>query len=57
MQFIINAYDATDDNAVERRMAARPEHLENIQKVKEKGNVICAGGLNVVIVNNERVGK
>jgi len=45
MQFIINAYDATDDQALERRMAIRPEHLENIKKVKEKGSVICAGGL------------
>lgn len=45
MQFIVYAYDATDDQATERRMAIRPEHLENIKKVKEKGSVICAGGL------------
>ena len=45
MQFIIYAYDATDDKALERRMAVRPDHLENIKKVKEKGSVICAGGL------------
>lgn len=45
MQFIIYAYDATDDKAFERRMAVRPDHLENIKKVEEKGRVICAGGL------------
>lgn len=45
MQFIITAYDATDENALSRRMAARPDHLENIKKVKEKGSVVCAGGL------------
>lgn len=49
MQFIINAYDATDDKALERRMAARPEHLENMSKVKEICKVLCAGGL----LNNE----
>lgn len=45
MQFIINAYDATDENALERRMKIRPQHLEGIKKVKEIGSVICAGGL------------
>lgn len=45
MQFIINAYDGTDDKALERRMAARPEHLENMNKVKEMAKVISAGGL------------
>lgn len=45
MQFIVYAYDATDEKALERRMAVRPDHLENIKKVKEKGSVICAGGL------------
>ena len=45
MQFIINAYDGTDDKALERRMAARPEHLENMKKVLEMGKVLCAGGL------------
>ena len=42
MQFIINAYDATD--ALEKRMAVRPDHLENLKKVQEKGKIVCAGG-------------
>lgn len=45
MQFIIKAYDDTDEGALERRMNARPAHLENIKKVKEKGSVVCAGGI------------
>lgn len=45
MQFIIYAYDATDEGALDRRLAIRPEHLANMEKVKEKGHVICAGGL------------
>ena len=45
MQFIINAYDGTDAKALERRMAARPEHLENMKKVQEIAKVLCAGGL------------
>lgn len=54
MEFIIHAYDGTDENATERRMAARPAHLENIVKVKEKGSVVCAGGL---IENGKAVGS
>ena len=45
MQFIINALDGTDKDALARRMAVRPRHLENIAKVKEKGSVVCAGGI------------
>lgn len=45
MQFIINAYDAKDEGALARRMNARPDHLANIKKVKEKGSVVCAGGI------------
>lgn len=41
MQFIIRAYDGA--NVLEKRMAVRSRHLENMAKVK--GKVICAGGL------------
>jgi len=41
MQFIIKAYDGAD--MLERRMAVRLRHLENMGRVK--GRVICAGGL------------
>ena len=40
MQFLINAYDGP--NMLEKRMAVRPRHLENMSKVK--GKILCAGG-------------
>ena len=45
MQFAITAYDGKDEGALERRMAVRPQHLENIARVKETGSVVCAGGI------------
>lgn len=45
MQFVISAYDGKDEGAFERRMSVRPQHLENISKLNQSGNVICAGGL------------
>jgi uncharacterized protein YciI len=41
MQYMIKAYDGK--NMLERRLAVRPRHLENMAKVS--GKVICAGGL------------
>ena len=41
MQFVITAHDG--ENMLERRMAVRARHLENMAKVK--GKVLCAGGL------------
>ena len=41
MQFIITAHDGA--NMLEKRMAVRPRHLENLSHIN--GKVICAGGL------------
>ncbi len=41
MQFVIRAYDGKD--MLERRMAVRPRHLENMTRMRER--VVCAGGL------------
>ncbi len=41
MQFIITACDG--ENMLEKRMAVRPRHLENMSRIN--GRVICAGGL------------
>ena len=41
MQYIIIAHDG--ENALERRMAARPRHLEGVAKLGK--HIICAGGL------------
>ncbi len=45
MQFRITAYDYIDKNALARRMAVRPRHLENILKVMENNKILCAGGI------------
>jgi uncharacterized protein len=38
MQFLLVAYDATDDDALSRRMAAREAHLALVEKNKEAGH-------------------
>jgi uncharacterized protein YciI len=40
MQFLVIAYDGTDDRALERRMAAREAHLAGIVKMKEEGRAV-----------------
>ena len=41
MRYLITAYDGED--ALARRMAVRPRHLENLARIISR--VICAGGL------------
>ncbi len=40
MQFLVIAYDGTDDKAPERRTAAREAHLAGIVKMKEEGKAV-----------------
>jgi uncharacterized protein len=44
-QYLITAYDGTDENALERRMSVRPFHLEGAKKLKEYGNFIIGGAM------------
>jgi hypothetical protein len=39
MQFLVLAYDATDEGAAKRRLDARSAHLEVIARYKESGNM------------------
>ncbi len=39
------AHDCTDQDALERRMKCRPEHLDKIAGVKKAGNYIFGGAL------------
>ena len=41
MQYMIRALDGR--NMLEKRLAVRVQHLENLQKIK--GKILCAGGL------------
>lgn len=39
MQFLVLAHDATDKDALKRRMAAREAHLAIIEKYRKSGNM------------------
>jgi uncharacterized protein YciI len=45
MQYVIHAYDHTDAGALDRRMAVRPNHLDYVRQLKEKGQFILGGAL------------
>jgi len=45
MHFTIIAYDGTDDQALERRLAARDDHLSSIKKLKASGKIRYAVAL------------
>lgn len=45
MYFIVIAYDGTDEKALERRMAVRPEHLKGAEKWHENGQWLYACGI------------
>lgn len=51
MQFLLIAYDGTDEKALERRMKVREEHLRRIAILKKKGEFIAGGA----ILNEEGV--
>ncbi len=44
-QYVIYAFDATDENALNRRMAARPLHLETVKQLKQNGNFLIGGAI------------
>ncbi len=45
MQFIIMGYDGTDDGALERRMAARDEHLKICAKSVANGTQLIGAAM------------
>lgn len=45
MAYILMAYDGTDEGARDRRMSARPEHLEKIAVIKKAGKYILGGAI------------
>lgn len=45
MQFIVIAYDGTDDKALERRMAVREKHLKLAQKMFDDGKWLYASAI------------
>jgi len=45
MQFILICYDGTDTAALDRRMAVREEHLENVRELKRTKNFLWGGAI------------
>lgn len=45
MLYVIHAYDGTDETALDRRMAVRPNHFEGVRKLKEMGHYVLGGAL------------
>jgi uncharacterized protein YciI len=45
MQFLLIAFDGTDPGALERRMNARPGHLENVSVMKRAGEFLLGGAI------------
>ena len=44
-QYLIIAEDGHDENALERRMTARPSHLENATRLKASNQFIIGGAV------------
>ena len=44
-QYLITAYDHTDDGALERRMSVRPSHLDGAAALKAIGNYVFGGAM------------
>ncbi len=45
MQFLLTAYDGTDDQAPERRMKVRADHLEKVDKMIKEGVLLLGGAI------------
>lgn len=44
-QYIVYAWDGTDDQALERRMKARPAHFKEANRLKANGNFVLGGAM------------
>jgi uncharacterized protein YciI len=44
-QYLVTAYDYTDDGALKRRMDVRPHHLDGARELKASGNYITGGAI------------
>lgn len=44
-QYLITAYDHTDEGGFDRRMGVRPHHLDGAKELKAKGNYILGGAM------------
>lgn len=52
MQYIVLAYDAKDEEALERRLANRSEHLNKAKEYKESGKLLF---VSAILDDNEKM--
>lgn len=45
MQYLLTAFDGTDEAAESRRLDARPEHLQKISLLKKRGEFLFGGAI------------
>ncbi|MBC8151767.1 MAG: hypothetical protein H7Z72_02545 [Bacteroidetes bacterium] len=45
MQYVVHAYDYTDANALDRRLAVRPLHFEGANRLRADGHFVIGGAL------------
>ncbi|RCR65735.1 YciI family protein [Larkinella punicea] len=45
MRYVIHAYDYTDDQAMGRRLAVRPNHFDGARQLKADGHFVLGGAL------------
>ncbi|KKB44781.1 YciI family protein [Bacillus thermotolerans] len=45
MQYIVTAYDGTDEHALDRRLAAREAHLKSVEKRVQEGQHLYGAAL------------
>jgi uncharacterized protein YciI len=45
MLYVLHAYDYTDDQAMDRRLAVRPKHFDGARQLKAAGQFILGGAL------------
>lgn len=54
-EFIIIAFDHTDEDAINRRLAVRPTHFEKVSALKKSGNFII--GAAILDANGKMIGS
>lgn len=45
MQFLVNAWDYTDDDAINRRLANRETHIAGVKKLIANGSFLSGGAI------------
>ena len=45
LEFVVTAHDHRDEGALDRRLAARPQHLEVVGELVKNGHMYCAAAL------------